>query len=112
MKEHTATVHILTEEFERINRLLDIDSMEEMTDQELLDLGAEKYECETIYSVTFDDGSHLSFDLCSGSVNYYGDVIWTSADGKQEITLEPEFKLGDMEVDIESQVYLVHLIKD
>ena len=112
MKKHTATAHISIEEFERINRLLAIDSLEEMTDQELLDQGANTYQCEEIYSVTFDDGSHITFDLCSGSINYYDNVVWTSADGKQEVTLDCEFELDDIEVEIESQVYLVHLIKE
>lgn len=112
MSQHIATVHILSDEFRRINRLLAIDSMEDISDDELIKQGANTYHNEGIFCVTFDDGSSLNFDLCSGSVNYWDDVVWTNADGSVDITLDCEYELDDIEVDIGGETYVVKIIKD
>ena len=92
---------------ERVNRLLDIKSLEEMSDKELLDAGANTDQCEGIFSVTFDDGSSLNYDLCSGQSNYYDDVVWTSASGDHDIVLECSFELDDIEFDVDGVGYIV-----
>lgn len=92
---------------ERVRRLLDIPSLEEMSDQELLDAGANTDQCEGIFSVTFDDGSTLNYDLCSGQSNYYDDVVWTSSDGRQDVILECSFELDDIEFDVDGVRYIV-----
>lgn len=91
----------------RVNQLLDIESLEEMTDQQLLDAGANTDQCEGIFGVTFDDGSSLNYDLCSGQSNYYDDVVWTSADGNRDVVLECTFELDDIEFDIDGVQYVV-----
>lgn len=81
MSKHEVTVHITPEEFARVNRLLAIESLEDMTDSELLAQGANTHQNEGIYSAKFDNGSSINFDLCSGIHNYWDDVVWTSPDG-------------------------------
>lgn len=111
LKQHIATVHIPAKEFDRVNRLLSIESLEEMTDSELIEQGANTYQCDGIFCATFDDGSYINYDLCSGSTNYYDDVVWTSADGSRDVVLDCEFELDDIEVEIESELYIVRIIK-
>lgn len=112
MGKHIATVYISSDEFDRVNRLLSIDSLENMSDDELIMQGANTNHNEGVFSVTFDDGSSLNFDLCSGTSNYWDDVVWTSADGNTDLTLDCEYELDNIEVDIEGETYIVEIIKD
>ena len=107
------TVKLPKEMFDRINRLLAIEDLEEMTDDELLAAGANTDQHEGIYSVRFDDGSTMNYDLCSGQTNYYDDVVWTSPDGSRDVVLECAFCLNLVdEVEIGGNVYLVRIELD
>ena len=105
------TVVIPSNEIDRINRLLEIESLEEMSDGELLSAGANTNWCEGIFAVKFADGSSLNFDLCSGTTNYFDDVVWTSADGSRDVILDCEYALDDIEFEHEGVIYLVHIVK-
>lgn len=112
MIKHEETVRIPVKEFDRINRLLAIESLEEMTDTELIEQGLNTDYCEGIFHVEFDNGASINFDLCSGQHNYWDDVVWTSADEKTDIVLDCEYELDDIEVEIESELYIVKIIKE
>ena len=112
MIKHEATIRIPASEVDRINRLLAIPSLEDLTDDELLAQGANTDEYEGIFHVEFDNGSFLNFDLCSGQHNYYDDVVWTSADGNRDVILDCEYELDDIEVEIDSELYVVKIIKE
>lgn len=112
MIKHEETIHITAKEFERINRLLAIESLEEMEDDELIKQGANTNYCEGIFHVDFDNGSSLNFDLCSGTHNYWDDVVWTNSDGNIDVVLDCEYELNDIEVEIESELYIVKIIKE
>lgn len=112
MGKHIATIHIPANEVDRVNRLLGIESLEGMSDGVLFMLGANTDHSEGIFGVTFDDGSSLRFDLCSGTHNYWDDVVWTSADGNTDVTLDCEYELDNIEVDIEGETYIVEVKKD
>lgn len=112
MKTHEVTVHIDHDTFERVNRLLKIPSLDALTDRELRAQGANTGHNEGIYSAKFDDGSSINFDLCSDSNNYWDDVVWTSPDGRTDITLDCEYELGDIEVEIETGLYKVKVAVD
>ena len=112
MIKHEAIIHIPTSEVDRINRLLEISSLEDMTDSELIEHGANTHVCEGIFHVEFDNGASLNFDLCSGLHNYWDDVVWTSADGKRDVVLDCEYELDDIEVEIDSELYVVKVIKE
>lgn len=109
MNRHEATVTMPRWKVNRINRLLAIESLEDMTDSELIEQGANTDQNEGIYLVTFDDGSSLRFDLCSGQSNYWGDVVWTSPDRSYEVDLDCAFKIDDIEVEIDFELYIVKL---
>jgi hypothetical protein len=107
--KHVATVSIKKSEFDRVNRLLSIRSLSEMSDSQLIEAGANTDRCEGILFVTFDDGSSLNYDLCSGQENYFDDVVWTSSDGKSDICLECTFELSDIEFEAMGEEYIVRL---
>jgi len=112
MIKHKEIVRISENEFNRINRLLEIESLEEMTDDELIEQGANTDVCEGIFCVKFDDGSSINFDLCSGQHNYWDDVVWTSADGKEDIVFDCVYELDDIVVEINGELYIVEIIKE
>ena len=105
--KHTATVKLAKSEFDRINRLLDIPSLSDLTDDELRDMGGFTDAIEGVFLVRFDDGSTLNYDLCSGQENYYDDAVWTSADGSRDVVLECSFELDDIEFDVDDETYTV-----
>lgn len=105
---YTATAKISKAEFDRINRLLSIDSLECMTDEELRKAGANTFQNEGIYAVDFGDGSCLTYDLCSGSENYYDNVIWTTPEGNY-VNFDCAYDIDDIEFEIGGNTYLVKI---
>lgn len=112
MVRHEETIRIPIGEFERINRLLAIKSLEEMSDEELIEQGANTDVCEGVFHVEFDNGSSINFDLCSGKHNYWDDVVWTNADGNRDIVFDCEYELNDIEVEIDKELYIVKVTKE
>lgn len=111
---HSVTIHMPTKEFDRINRLLiDIYDLNEMTDKELDEYGADKNTRDEIFTAHFDDGSYLTFDLCSGEINYYDDVVWHSADEKTVCVYDPNFELSEESEyrPNDTDAYIVRIIK-
>lgn len=101
------TVNISKEEYEKINRLLEIESLETMTDDELLAAGANTHVCKGIYGVVFEDGSSLRYDLCSGTVNYWDDVVFSNDTG--DYVLDCTYEFSDIELEIEGNTYIVKI---
>lgn len=112
MVRHEVIVRISASEFNQVNKLLAIKSLEEMTDSELFAQGANTDICEGIFYVEFDNGASLNFDLCSGQSNYWDDVVWMSADGETSVILDCAYELDDIEVEIDSELYVVKIIKE
>lgn len=107
--KHIAVIDIKRSEYDRVNRLLAIQSLSAMSDTQLLQAGANTDQCEGILYVKFDDGSCLNFDLCSGQENYFDDVVWTSPDGRHDVILECTFELDDIEFEAMGEEYEVKL---
>ena len=108
MSVFTKTVLMSEDRFNHINRLLGLDSLEDMTDDELMRAGAQQHASENVFCVWFDDDSVLNYDLRSGSVNYWDDVWWASSNGSREEFLECSFELGEtIEVDVDGDTYVV-----
>ena len=110
-KKFEEKIVIRAKEYDRINQLLAINSLEDMADDELLKAGANTHSNEGIFFVQFNDGSSLNFDLCSGTTNYWDDVVWTSADGNRDIILNCEYKLGDIEFEVDDALYTVRVVR-
>ena len=104
------TIHMERSKIERINALLDIHCFDEMTDEEMSVLGARKDTYEGGFVVNFEDGSSMTWDLCSGGSNYYDNVIWTSADGEEEVVLDCSYELSDIEFEVEGENYFVKIV--
>lgn len=112
MTRHIAIMRLPSDEVDRINRLLAIPSLEEMSDEELRNIGATTDGCEGIFTVKFDDGSSLNFDLCCGKHNYWDDVVWTGADSRIDVVLDCEYELDDIEFEVDGELYIVKIIKE
>jgi hypothetical protein len=111
MKKYEEIVYLSESEIIRINKLLAIHSFEEMTDDELIANDVNTDTREGVFYAEFSNGAALAWDLCSGRENYWDDVVWTSPDGKRDIVLDCEYELNDIEVEIESEIYIVHVMK-
>ena len=112
MAKHEEIIRVTQAEFDRINRLLAIPSLEDMTDDELSKIGAKTNSSEYLYFVDFDDGSSLTWDLCSGTHNYYDNVVWTSPNGKLDACLDCNFELDDIEFEFAGETYMVKIVKE
>lgn len=111
MKTYTATVKMPSKEIDRINRLLSIICLDDLTDKELHEAGANTHHHEGVFAVKFEDGSSMTYDLCSGTLNYYDDVVFTSPDGYDTI-IDCEFEFPDvLAVEINGNLYEVRIEK-
>ena len=104
MIKHEEIIHIPTKEFDRINKLLAIESLEELTDEELRQLDANTNVVEGLYYVEFNNGATMTIDLCSGQHNYWDEVVWTSPDKRRDVVLDCAYELDDIEVEIDAEL--------
>lgn len=108
---YITTLRIPQLEYDRINRLMELDNLSEMDQEELDAANAETEHWESVYTVWFADGAMVSYDLCSGMENYYDDVVWTSPSGIRRILLDCSYELADLEFMAQNgDSYLVKLI--
>jgi len=102
-------VKIPQRDLERINRLLDIEALDDMTESELLEAGASADYFEGVFYVKFKDGSLLTYDLCSGQHNYYDNVVWVNAAMTKELVFDCKYKLCDIVFEADNNLYTVHI---
>lgn len=81
---YEVTIDFPMDEFLNINRLLAIESLEDLDEYDLKRLGAKQDDEQGIMYIAFDDGAVLTFDICSGSHNYYDNVV-ISKDGNEYV---------------------------
>lgn len=106
-KRLEADVCLTAARIREIRDLLAIDDLETVPEAELDAVGAKPHDRRPVYEAKFPDGSVLSYELCSGSTNYWGDVVWTSPDKTRTVDCEPEYELDCMEVEIDGVTYAV-----
>ena len=107
---HEVTVELPKEKIKQINRLLAIDSLSDMSDEELRNAGANTHYNERIFTANFDNGCSITYDLCSGVHNYWDEILWVSADKSNEVEFESEFELGKaIEMVVYMEVYIVNI---
>jgi len=92
-----------------VKRCLEVESLEEMSDEELEAWGYKKDDCKLIFLVDFDDGCTVIWKLCSGQTNYYDDVVLQYPDGSSD-TLECTFELDDVQIETPTDVYYIKLV--
>jgi len=109
---YKTTVYIPSGTIERVNSLLCALSFKDLSEKEISKYKFRTNSCETIFNVKFEDNSTLTYELCSGDSNYYDNVVWRSADGIEE-TIECSFRLfNEIEIEINSNKYIVNLIEN
>ena len=92
MKEYVCKIEIDKNDFERINRLMDVkfedyESNHKM--KKLIDeLDARPDTMPYSFCFEFDDGSEILLDICSGSSNYYDSWRWVSAYGTNDMQFD------------------------
>lgn len=111
--KYTAKLRVYARTLKRINRLLDIDQLEDLTDEERIALDVETNYHARIGTAFFDNGKRMSFDLCSGSSNYWVDIALKNSDWSIVVDFEPAFELseGEHEFVVGDDVYVVHVVK-
>lgn len=111
-KTYEATITLDKKMVKRYNRLLAIDNFENLSDKEMAKLGAKKDYFEGGFQVDFEDGSYLTYDLCSGSSNYWDEMNWyKDKETNCPVTLDCYFSLGDfIKFEIDDATYLIHII--
>lgn len=107
---YIATVKIEESDFNRINKLFEIESFDDYTDEQLEEMGAERDHSECVFSAKFENGAVLTYDFCSGGNNYFDDVSVTK-DG-ETITIEDcSYSLDErMEFYAAGVYYIIHVI--
>ena len=104
---HEVNFPISRKEVQRIRMLLEV-NYEDWDDDKLDKMGIVKDTCESIIGVSFNDGAILDWNLCSGRTNYYDDVVFQHPNGKI-VTLDCSYELDDIEIDTDTDVYLIKL---
>lgn len=79
---YKSTIKMRRSLYEQVNRLLEIDSLSDMTEEEMKEIGAETDVNELLYSADFINGVKLNVYLCSGNENYYTAPEFALPDGR------------------------------
>ena len=111
METYKAKVALSKADFIRINTLFEIDDISKYTNNcvqyKVYDI--EEIHFEKLFSVSFDDGSYLTYDVCSGLYNYYDNVVWVGANGKEAV-LDCEYQLDThIEYSINDNIYIIDI---
>ena len=91
-------VEVTKKECEEWNALLE-KTLDEMTEEEIEKYGAKADDGRGGFWIDFENGSHITIDLYSGSSNYYDDRVWVSADGKKDVTFDCSYELAREKTD-------------
>jgi hypothetical protein len=118
MKTYVSEMEISRKDFDRINKLMqvdfdDIDENGDLTEemQDLIDkLDARPDTMPYSFWFEFENGSHITIDICAGSHNYYDDVVWTSKDGTRDCVFDCCFALDEEEEFEIDDVYICKFI--
>lgn len=119
MKTYVSEMEISRKDFDRINKLMqvDFDDIDESGDltqemQNLIDeLDARPDTMPYGFWFGFEDGTHITIDICAGSHNYYDDIVWTSKDGARDCVFDCGFALDEEEeFEIDDDVYICKFI--
>lgn len=107
---HKREVKIHRDEASDIRRLLSLENLEGLSDSQMQRLGCKRDFRRLVFSVDFDDRSSLDWWLCSGTINYYDDVVFRRPFADYCESLDCTYKFDDMEIDTGEDVYIVKLV--
>lgn len=116
---YVSEVEISRKDFERINKLMsvDFDDVDESGDlmpemeQMINELDARPDTMPYSFWFDFDNGAHITIDICAGSHNYFDDIVWTSKDGTRDCVFDCGFALDEVEeFEVDDDVYICKFI--
>jgi hypothetical protein len=119
MKQYICEIEINRYDFDRINKLMqvDFDDIDENGDLTLEmenlvnELDARQDTTPYGFWFEFENGTHITIDICCGSHNYFDDVVWTSKDGTRDCVFDCNFALDEVEeFDVDDDVYICKFI--
>lgn len=100
MKTYEEKIYISHERLNRINKMLSACSDDDIIERSV----------EEVYSVTFKDGSGVTYEIVSNGESSYDRVYFTNKDG-EETALDPEYELDDMSIEDNGVKYSVKIIE-
>lgn len=107
---YTEDFKIAKDELSRLQALLDIDDLTEVDEEKLDQLQGKQDDFIPLLSTTFKDGSVLTLDICSGSQNYYDNLVIQTAGG--EYAPDCTFEVGGRtEVEVGDNTYVINWIE-
>lgn len=108
---YKATVKMRRSLFEQVNRLLEIESLSDMTEDEMRAAGAKTDVNELLYTAVFPNGVSINMYLESMTENYYLIPEYKLPDGKLYTPMdEADFELSEAEeFCYENDSYLVNI---
>lgn len=107
--KYETTVKLSGKLIDKVRNLLSIDDFDDLTEEEMKEIGALEDDYEGVYYAEFDDGSYVDFGIASGQRNYYDDVIWHDPEDKSCIFFDSLFELDDLEFDAQGNEYYIKI---
>ena len=86
------TVKIPKEIFERMNKLLNIDDLNNLTKEEKL-LNPKQDDFIGLIFMDFENGNSITVDVCSGSHNYYDNCVLKDGNGYELTCFDCSYEL-------------------
>lgn len=94
----------------RVNRLLNLDNLEDMTDEELRKAGAQDCDNIPIFDATFDNDARMTLHVVSGFSYYYDDLGLILLDGEYGPLLDSDYEVSEsITVNYDDDTYVVRL---
>lgn len=81
------------DDMERINKLLAIKDLSELNEN--TSIGAKPHDHINLFDVTFENGNTISVEVCSGSQNYYENIVLFDNKNNEIAVLDPNNYIGD-----------------
>ena len=109
---YIATVLVKKEEIEKANKLLALDDLRQMNEDELEKTGAKVNDIVHILSVKFENDFQLDIDVCSGNMHYYDNCVLRNSCGYEVDCFDSKYFIGDtMEFSHGYDTYVVEIEK-
>ena len=99
---------------ERVNALLDIESLEveEYTEEQKL-LNPKVDDFIPLMSIEFNNGNIIDIDVCSGSCNYYDNCVLKDKDGYEITCFDCSYSIdNEMEFNYEDDTYIITVVAE
>lgn len=109
---YKAKIELSQAEITLYNRLLEEidfdDDTKEMQDK-IAELGAKQDDQIGIYSYEFENGNYVNIDICSGSSNYYDNIVLFDKNGNELWVNEYDFRIDSFEFELDDDTYIVEI---